>query len=146
MSRWPIDGSIYQWSPRLRGYGWFAAWVYTWTLVITIAAVAYGAASFLALLLGIADHSNTTLAFLSLGLLAFSTLASTIARAVLETIVVVSTVTSVLASVATATVFLLFYRENLLWSSSTPSVAAQQTLVHSRREMSSRVPASRRGS
>ena len=117
VSRWPIDGSIYQWSRRLlgNGYGWFAGWAYTWTLIITMAAVAYGAAGFLAPLLGIAEPSNTTLILLSLGLLVFSTLANTIARAVLKTIIVLSLVTSVLASLAIGTVLLLFYRENSLW-------------------------------
>ena len=29
VSRWPIEGSIYQWSRRLigNGYGWFSGWV-----------------------------------------------------------------------------------------------------------------------
>ena len=39
VSRWPIEGSIYQWSRRLVGtaYGWFAGWAYMWTLVIAMA-------------------------------------------------------------------------------------------------------------
>ena len=30
VSRWPLEGSIYQWSRRLvsNGYGWFAGWAY----------------------------------------------------------------------------------------------------------------------
>ena len=42
VSRWPIEGSIYQWSARLlgRGFGWFAGWFYMWTLVIAMATVA----------------------------------------------------------------------------------------------------------
>ena len=50
MSRWPLEGSIYQWSRRLLGttYGWFAGWVYMWTLVIAMATVALGAQGFIA--------------------------------------------------------------------------------------------------
>ena len=46
VSRWPLEGSIYQWSRRLLGttYGWFAGWAYMWTLVIAMATVALGAA------------------------------------------------------------------------------------------------------
>src|SRR5215213_2193034 len=47
-SRWPFEGSLYQWSRRLfhETYGWFAGWAYMWTLMITMVAVAYGAAGF----------------------------------------------------------------------------------------------------
>src|SRR3954467_12554129 len=49
VSRWPLGGSIYQWSRRLlgTGYGWFAGWAYMWTLVIAMATVALGAAGFI---------------------------------------------------------------------------------------------------
>ncbi len=55
VSRWPLEGSIYQWSRRLLGtaYGWFAGWAYMWTLVIAMATVALGAAGFLAAIFGI---------------------------------------------------------------------------------------------
>jgi amino acid transporter len=54
VSRWPIEGSIYQWSRRLlgNGYGWFAGWAYMWTLVIAMATVALGAAGFIANIAG----------------------------------------------------------------------------------------------
>ncbi|OPE48113.1 amino acid permease, partial [Mycolicibacterium diernhoferi] len=55
VSRWPFEGSIYQWTKRLAGEvaGWFAGWVYMWALVIIMATVAYGGAGFLAELVGI---------------------------------------------------------------------------------------------
>ncbi|MGN6524148.1 MAG: amino acid permease, partial [Actinomycetes bacterium] len=55
VSRWPIEGSIYQWAGRLLGRraGWFAGWTYLWTLVIAMATVALGAAGFLAAVIGI---------------------------------------------------------------------------------------------
>src|SRR5947209_4433476 len=59
VSRWPIEGSIYQWSARLlgTGWGWFAGWAYMWTLVIAMATVALGAAGFIADIVGISDAS-----------------------------------------------------------------------------------------
>ena len=52
VSQYPIAGGIYQWARRLagRGYGWFTGWMYTWALLITVAAVAYGAGPYVALL------------------------------------------------------------------------------------------------
>ena len=50
VSKWPVEGSIYQWTRRLtgKGAGWFAGWFYMWTLVVAMATVAMGAASFVA--------------------------------------------------------------------------------------------------
>jgi amino acid transporter len=54
VSQYPIAGGIYQWARRLagRGYGWFTAWMYTWALLVTVAAVAYGAGPYVADLFG----------------------------------------------------------------------------------------------
>ena len=54
VSRWPIEGSIYQWSRRLLGsaYGWMAGWFYMWTLVVAMAAVALFSAGFVANVFG----------------------------------------------------------------------------------------------
>ena len=59
-SRWPYEGSIYQWSRRLlhETYGWFAGWAYMWTLMITMVAVAYGAAGFVPVVLDIDPFSS----------------------------------------------------------------------------------------
>ncbi|AHY48106.1 Amino acid transporter (plasmid) [Rubrobacter radiotolerans] len=114
VSRWPLEGSVYQWSRQMLGggYGWFAGWAYIWTLLIAMAAVSYGTATFLAPLLGIASPSNATLVLLALGTLAFTTIANTVARALLKTIIALSVVASVLASAVMGTILLLFYREN----------------------------------
>ena len=54
VSQYPIAGGIYQWARRLqgRGFGWFTAWIYTWALLATIAAVAYGGVPYVAALFG----------------------------------------------------------------------------------------------
>ena len=54
VAQFPIAGGIYPWTRRLVGkrWAWMAGWVYGWALFTTIAAVATGAAPFLADFLG----------------------------------------------------------------------------------------------
>jgi amino acid transporter len=68
---YPLAGALYQWARRLVGprYGWFVGWIYGWALVVTIAAVDYGAAPYLASLLGL-EPRRTTLVLLAVALLA----------------------------------------------------------------------------
>jgi amino acid transporter len=68
---YPLAGALYQWARRLLGprYGWFVGWIYGWALVITIAAVDFGAAPYLASLLGL-ESGRTTQVLLAAALLA----------------------------------------------------------------------------
>jgi amino acid transporter len=61
-SNYPIAGGIYQWTKRLVGdrYGWFSGWFYTWALLITIAAVAFGSAPYVGALFGFTVTSTNT--------------------------------------------------------------------------------------
>src|SRR3954452_14581095 len=67
VSRWPLEGSIYQWSRRLmgNGYGWFAGWAYMWTLVIAMSTVALGAAGFLANIVGVEEPTGSQKALIA---------------------------------------------------------------------------------
>ena len=59
VSPWPgpsTSGRGAWWGPR---YGWFVGWTYGWALVITIAAVDFGAAPYLATLFGLAPGRGT---------------------------------------------------------------------------------------
>lgn len=134
VSRWPIEGSVYQWSRRLwgNGYGWFAGWAYMWTLMIAMAAVAYGAAGFLAPLVGIEEPGGVALVLLALGIVAFATFINTVARAALKIMVGLSITAEIVASVAIGTILLLFYRENplsVIWSSSGTGVGGLSDLA-----------------
>ena len=64
----PLAGALYQWGRRLVGprYGFFVGWIYGWALVVTIAAVDFGTAPYLASLLGLPGDRGT-LVFLALG-------------------------------------------------------------------------------
>src|SRR5713226_10216594 len=62
VSQFPISGGIYPWARRLVGkrWAWMAGWVYGWALFVTLAAIATGAAPFLAELLGIEGTPTVT--------------------------------------------------------------------------------------
>ncbi|ANW67085.1 MULTISPECIES: APC family permease [Mycolicibacterium] len=116
VSRWPLEGSIYQWSRRLLGttYGWFAGWVYMWTLVIAMATVALGAAGFLANIAGLEEPSGGTLALIALGILLAGTAVNLIGRRALKIFMIGSIVAEVIGSVVLGTWLLLFHRQNSL--------------------------------
>lgn len=109
VSRYPLEGSVYQWSRQLIGprYGWFAGWIYIWTLVFTMAAVALGGAHFLAQLLGIDPSGSVVPTILALGLLGFCTWGNTHGRHVLNTMVGLCVVAELIGSVGVGT-WLLF--------------------------------------
>jgi amino acid transporter len=73
-SAYPIAGALYQWGKLLVGprYGWMVGWIYGWALLITIAAVDYAGAPYVASLLGV-DPLPRTLSMIALGLLALHT-------------------------------------------------------------------------
>lgn len=114
VSRWPIEGSLYQWSARLigRGYGWFAGWAYMWTLVIAMATVALGAAGFLLGALGVESPSETLLAWTALGILAFGTAVNLAGRTVLKAFMVGSIIAEIVGSVGLGCWLLLLHREH----------------------------------
>ena len=82
VSRWPIEGSIYQWSRRLlgTGYGWFAGWAYMWTLVIAMATVALGAAGFVANVAGIEAPTGRQRAVIAFVILLLGTAVNLVGR------------------------------------------------------------------
>jgi amino acid transporter len=112
-SRWPFEGSVYQWSRRLVGprYGWFAGWTYIWTLVIAMTAVAYSGAAFLSALLGLSG-GRSTLVLLALLMLGTVTLGNTIARSVVKWTVGLCMFAELIGSVGVGAYLLLFHRVN----------------------------------
>ncbi len=113
-SRWPFEGSVYQWARHVHGAraGWFAAWAYMWGLTIALSALSYGAAGFLLQALGVAAPGRWVTIALAIGILALGSLANIVGRRVLKILVAASLVCEVLASVGLGTVLLLFYRSN----------------------------------
>jgi len=62
-SQFPLAGGIFQWSKRLVGprYAFMSGWMYTMALLITVAAVAYGANLYAAPLFGYETNDTTTI-------------------------------------------------------------------------------------
>jgi amino acid transporter len=112
VSRYPIEGSLYQWSRILGGarYGWFAGWTYIWTLVITMAAVSFGGAGFLAQLLGLDAASQRVTLPLALLLLAAATWGNTRGRRVLSAVVGLCVLAELIGSIGVGGWLLLFGR------------------------------------
>lgn len=121
VSRWPIEGSIYQWSRRLvgKGWGWFAGWAYMWTLVIAMIAVALGSAGFLANIAGVEAPSSVTKAVIALVVLLGGTVLNLIGRRALKIFMTASIIAEVIGSLGLGTWLLLAHRNNdlsVLWS------------------------------
>ena len=117
-SRWPFEGSIYQWSRRLfhETYGWFAGWAYMWTLMITMVAVAYGAAGFVPVVLGLDPFEPREQLLVAMGFLVFGTLMNLTSRKTLQAFMIASIVAEVIGSVGIGTVLLFFHNEQPLSS------------------------------
>jgi amino acid transporter len=117
-SRWPFEGSLYQWARRLlhETYGWFAGWAYMWTLMITMVAVAYGAAGFVPVVLDIDPFSKGEQLFVAMGFLVFGTVMNLLGRTVLKLFMVGSIAAEVLGSIGIGTVLLFFHNEQPLSS------------------------------
>ena len=117
-SRWPFEGSIYQWSRRLfhETYGWFAGWAYMWTLMITMVAVAYGAAGFVPVVLGLDPFEPGSQLAVAMGFLAFGTLMNLLSRKALQAFMIASIVAEVIGSIGIGTVLLFWHNEQPLSS------------------------------
>jgi amino acid transporter len=114
VSRWPLEGSIYQWSRRLVGtaFGWFAGWAYMWTLVIAMATVALGAAGFLASIFGLNSATSGQKALIALGILLAGTALNLVGRQALKVFMSASIIAEIIGSLGLGTWLLLFHRHN----------------------------------
>jgi amino acid transporter len=117
-SRWPFEGSLYEWSRRLfhETYGWFAGWAYMWTLMITMVAVAYGAAGFVPVVLGIDPFTSGTQLAVAFGFLLFGTAMNLASRNTLKFFMLASIAAEVIGSLGIGTVLLFFHNEQPLSS------------------------------
>ena len=113
VSRWPIEGSVYQWTTKLlgQGIGWFAGWFYIWTLTIAMATVALGAAGFLANVFGLHGASGVQLAWIAFGVLIFGTLVNLAGRRVLKIFMAASIIAEVIGSVGLGAWLLIAHRK-----------------------------------
>ena len=116
VSRWPLEGSIYQWSSRLLGnnLGWLAGWAYLWTLVIAMATVALGAAGFVADIVGLPAADGASKVWIAFGILVAGTVLNLLGRGCLKVFMMASIVAEVVGSLGLGTWLLLFHRHQSL--------------------------------
>jgi amino acid transporter len=112
-SQFPIAGGIYQWSRRLVGptYAWFAGWLYVWTIMLTVTAIAYFGAIWLAALFGATPTPNQQVLW-AFGILAVTTLVNAIGLNPLKYVVNVGIVAELIASVLIGLLLLAFFRHH----------------------------------
>ncbi len=113
-SRWPYEGSVYQWARHVHGTtaGWFAGWAYMWGLTIALSTLSYGAAGFMLQALGVTEPGKWVTVTTALGVVALGSLANIVGRRTLKLLVAASLTCEVLASVGLGTILLLFYRRS----------------------------------
>ncbi|MEJ6489440.1 amino acid permease [Leucobacter sp. USCH14] len=114
VSRWPLEGSIYQWSNRMlgAGFGWFAGWFYIWTLTIAMATVALGAAGFIANIIGLHGASGPQIALIAFVVLVLGTLINLAGRGVLKVFMMASIVAEIVGSIGLGVWLLIAHREH----------------------------------
>jgi amino acid transporter len=118
-SQFPIAGGIYQWSRRLVGptYAWFAGWAYVWTVMLTVTAISYFGAIWLASVFDATPSPNAQVLW-AFGILAAATFVNSIGLNPLKYVVNAGIIAECVASVLIGTLLLLFFRNHpisFLW-------------------------------
>lgn len=113
-SRFPLAGSVYQWSRYLVNarFGWFTAWAYIWGLTIALATLSYGAAGFLLGVLGVDTATHNEQALIAVALTVFSCTINIAGRKILKYFFYFSIAAEVICSVVLGSILLIGYRVN----------------------------------
>ena len=116
VSQFPIAGGIYQWARRLnsRGYGWFTGWMYTWALLVTVAAVAYGAGPYVADLFG-ANASKWFVIGTAIVLIAIASTINLFGARLLSKAALIGLVAEIIGAVVIG-LYLLIFEHKQAWS------------------------------
>ena len=113
VSNYPVAGGVYPWSRRLWGrkWAWMNGWIYVVALVGTIAAVAYGAAPFIASVFGgVLDAGGTVL--VALGTLVVATILNFSGTKVLSLAATIGLIAEMLGAVVIGGYLLIFNRQH----------------------------------
>jgi amino acid transporter len=115
VSQFPISGGIYPWARRLFGkrWAWMAGWVYGWALFVTLAAIATGAAPFIAQLFALEPTPvvTTTIALL---LIAITTMLNLSGTRLLGRVAMFGFVCELAGALAVGSYLLIFARHQPL--------------------------------
>lgn len=113
VSNYPVSGGVYPWSRRLWGrkWAWMNGWIYVVALIGTIAAVAYGAAPFVASVFGGTLNAGGTV-LVALGTLVIATLLNFSGTRVLSLAATIGLVAEMIGAVVIGCYLLLFGRQH----------------------------------
>lgn len=111
VSQFPISGGIYPWARRLFGkrWAWMAGWVYGWALFVTLAAIATGAAPFIAELIGI-EGTPVQDTVIALVLIALTTVLNLSGTRLLARVAMFGFVCELIGAIAVGSYLLVFAR------------------------------------
>jgi amino acid transporter len=117
VSQFPISGGIYPWARRLFGkrWAWMAGWVYGWALFVTLAAIATGAAPFIAQLFAL-DGTPVQLTLISLVLIVLTTALNLSGTRLLARVAMFGFVCELIGAIAVGSYLLIFARHQPLAS------------------------------
>lgn len=126
VSQFPISGGLYPWARRLVGrrWAWMAGWIYAWALCVTLAAVATGAAPFLAQLFGAAATPATTTA-IAIALIGLTTILNLSGTRLLARVAMFGFICELIGAIVVGGYLLLFARNQPV------SVLVDTAAVHS---------------
>ena len=112
VSQYPIAGGVYPWARRLWGkrWAWITGWVYLVALLVTIAAVSYGAGPYLAVFLGVGATPTTTV-LCALGIIAVATVINYSGTRVLAKAAIIGFVAEILGAIVVGVWLLVAHRE-----------------------------------
>lgn len=111
----PVAGALYQWAKRLVGnrYGWFVGWIYGWALLITITAVDFGGAPYVASAMGISAPTQSTLIVITLVLVLIQTAINLVGVNRLRVLINVGVAMEIIGTLGIGTVLLFFGHQRL---------------------------------
>jgi amino acid transporter len=114
VSIWPLAGGVYQWARAIRGakFGWFAGWIYLWTLIAGLATVTYGGGKYLGALLGVEHPSSIQSALLAAAIVLVTTTVNSAGQRFMKLVVDASIIAEIIGSGGLGSWLLLFGRKN----------------------------------
>jgi amino acid transporter len=115
VSQFPISGGLYPWARRLFGkrWAWMAGWIYGWALFVTLAAIATGAAPFLAQLVAMeVTPAATTL--IAIALIIVTTLLNLKGTRLLARVAMFGFICELLGAIVVGSYLLIFARHQPL--------------------------------
>jgi len=106
----PLAGALYQWGRRLvnPGYGWFVGWFYGFALLVTITAVDFGGAPYVAAAVGITNPSQVALVGITLLLIVIQTAINFIGVNRLRVLINLGVAMEILGTLGIGTVLMFF--------------------------------------